>query len=230
MKFLILILGILASKVCYGLICYTCSSQANANCRETLLDLTKIETTECSGDINTCAVFYDSSTKSFFRGCSDQFFIQGLNYEEKCLLSSETENVYCKCDQNLCNKGFNGIFEISVDYCVENKCVNGKPVSNADKQTCTCECEEGFSGELCETESFQCPGVGTFPDPKFCWIYYTCSPGATGIDKNTNSCPFKILGTTKLQLVFQYNPDTKIGTCTFPSVFKPYTGQTCSVN
>lgn len=131
-----------------------------------------------------------------------------------------------------CANGFSGTTcsQTVTNYCTSKTCVHGTTFSDTLKQTCICKCENGFHGDSCEIETFKCSTLGTFPDPKYCWIYYICSQGDTSIEKNTFSCPLKIIGTTELQLVFKYDPETKTGTCTFPSSFEPYEGQNCSFN
>lgn len=53
--------------------------------------------------------------------------------------------------------------------------------------------------------------------------------GNNGIQTTVISCPIKTTSSGQsIQLLFQYDTNTKTGTCKFPSQFIGYTGLKCS--
>ena len=60
-------------------------------------------------------------------------------------------------DCTQCVTGFTGADCLEVDDCVEVNCGNGRCVDGADSSTCTCD--QGFTGEMCQTNIDDCVGV-----------------------------------------------------------------------
>lgn len=69
MKFLVFISIILSAKSCLGLVCYSCNSGQNSNCREDMTNTTGVAVSKCKNPEEFCVTFinrYDNNSNIFY--------------------------------------------------------------------------------------------------------------------------------------------------------------------
>ena len=128
---MLITLGLLAISfsTSNALICHICQGSSNPECNlDTLPSTTTIPV--CTAPTgSSCLTFvnkYDNNNK--WRGCSNTLWAPDylVNNTNTCALDYYSNELFCNCNTDLCNKDNTGSLAIfNTNECTSNPCVNG---------------------------------------------------------------------------------------------------------
>ncbi|KAL4219090.1 DNA repair protein Rad9 [Mactra antiquata] len=126
----------------------------------------------------------DNGTASYNWGCASAELCQ-LESSVAARKRLSTERCFECCDGNFCNFG-----PCTRDFCAEVTCQNGATCTNSALKA-VCDCDKGYTGELCEIEIQECLSAPCQNGAKCIDLIgqysCVCQPGFTG-----NNCEIDI--------------------------------------